>query len=269
LEGQLDSEREVACDEITVALTGSAKAYAACLATVAALLSGPVPTLPALAAVSSSGLSRRIVRIFGAYPVGCAQSGRALAIGAGVAISAFTLVIGSVPVVRSVDSALGVPSVVRPAAMPPTATYELATPAATVGVSLSSMAPQRRAMSAGESARVARRHPGAVVSADSPTVEPPVVVEAAATLPSIEPALHVLASRSVEMPPLEVPAASRIEVPYAAIGTDTGSGADTEARAPWGAVVDAGVAIGRGSRNAGVETAGFFTRFSKQVAGSF
>ena len=38
---------------------------------------------------------------------------------------------------------------------------------------------------------------------------------------------------------------------------------------PWGAAADAGVAVGRGSQNAGVATASFFSRFGKKIAGSF
>jgi hypothetical protein len=38
---------------------------------------------------------------------------------------------------------------------------------------------------------------------------------------------------------------------------------------PWSMAADGGVAIGRASRNAGVATAGFFSRFGKKVAASF
>ena len=37
----------------------------------------------------------------------------------------------------------------------------------------------------------------------------------------------------------------------------------------WGAAADGGPAIGRGSQKAAVATAGFFTRVSKKIAGSF
>ena len=45
--------------------------------------------------------------------------------------------------------------------------------------------------------------------------------------------------------------------------------ADDSGRAIWGAAADAGKAIGRGSEAAAVETAAFFTRFGRSVAGSF
>ena len=40
-------------------------------------------------------------------------------------------------------------------------------------------------------------------------------------------------------------------------------------RAPWTVAADGGVAIGRKSKDAGVATAGLFTRFARRVAGSF
>jgi hypothetical protein len=44
---------------------------------------------------------------------------------------------------------------------------------------------------------------------------------------------------------------------------------DAGAVPPWTAAANAGRAVGQGSKNAGVATAGFFTRVSKRIAGSF
>jgi hypothetical protein len=40
-------------------------------------------------------------------------------------------------------------------------------------------------------------------------------------------------------------------------------------RSPWSAAADGGVTLGRKSKDAGVATAGFFTRVARRVAGSF
>ena len=40
-------------------------------------------------------------------------------------------------------------------------------------------------------------------------------------------------------------------------------------QSPWSAAAAGGAAIGRKSKDAGVATAGFFTRFARRVAGSF
>jgi hypothetical protein len=39
--------------------------------------------------------------------------------------------------------------------------------------------------------------------------------------------------------------------------------------APWTAAAGGGAAIGRKSKDAGIATAGFFSRFARRVAGSF
>jgi hypothetical protein len=44
---------------------------------------------------------------------------------------------------------------------------------------------------------------------------------------------------------------------------------DEAARAPWAAAAAAGVGMGQASRNAGVATAGFVSRFGKKIARSF
>jgi hypothetical protein len=42
-----------------------------------------------------------------------------------------------------------------------------------------------------------------------------------------------------------------------------------DAAAPWDAVADAGVALGRGSERAGVATAAFLNRFGRAIARGF
>jgi hypothetical protein len=42
-----------------------------------------------------------------------------------------------------------------------------------------------------------------------------------------------------------------------------------DAQTPWGAAADAGTAVGRSSRKAGVATGSFFSRLGKKIAGSF
>ena len=63
MDRQLEAERESACDEMVVRVTGSPKAYAACLARLAEINSTPGPSLPVPAAISSSHVRTRIVRV--------------------------------------------------------------------------------------------------------------------------------------------------------------------------------------------------------------
>jgi beta-lactamase regulating signal transducer with metallopeptidase domain len=270
-EQQLDLEREAACDEMAVAITGSAKAYAACLTTLAALRLRPVRPLAGLAAVSPSGLRDRIVRILAARPVGDTQSARAVTVGAGVAFFALTVVVGNTPAVRSAVGSLGLPNVARPPGAPAIATSALPKSVPIVQESFSSLAPPHRARAADEGMKIAsggNQHPAVIAVAASWIVEPPVMVEVTAPSPAIELSPGSLTSSSDEAPPSEAPAGLLIEAHSVVLAGDTQPGVARE-RAPWAAAVDAGLAVGRGSRNAGVAAAGFFTRFSKNIADSF
>jgi len=70
-------------------------------------------------------------------------------------------------------------------------------------------------------------------------------------------ALVPVAAPMPSLPAIDKPAllSSRVQV------SDSGS-------SPWAAIADGGVSVGRGSRQAGVATARFFTRFGKKIAGS-
>ena len=60
---RLQAEREAACDETAVRMTGSSKGYAACLLKLASLRLAQRQTAPALGVLSSATLSARIQRI--------------------------------------------------------------------------------------------------------------------------------------------------------------------------------------------------------------
>ena len=62
---RLRAEREAACDETAVHMTGSSKGYAACLLKLASLRLANRQTAPALGVLSSATLSARIQRIVG------------------------------------------------------------------------------------------------------------------------------------------------------------------------------------------------------------
>jgi bla regulator protein blaR1 len=68
LDRRLNIEREIACDEVTVAITGSPKSYAACLMTLANL-KGSAPAMNAAPAVfTMSGLRARVTKILSPHP---------------------------------------------------------------------------------------------------------------------------------------------------------------------------------------------------------
>ena len=260
LERQLELEREVACDELAVRVTGSAKAYASCLATLAALPPAPIRPLPALA-VSSSRLRRRLVRIL-AGPGAGVRPWRAVATGCGVGLLAVALMVSNMTVVTS--------AVAVTSASVSTAVHLVSDAAHVANPDLTRPAPavaprkDARARGTGESRKTlsavnAANEVSGGVNNTRAIGEP--VMESIAVLP---------------LPWSDRPLDATIATPVAALvpepavnEVDDGPGAAEKPATPWSLATGGGVAIGRASRTAGVRTAGLFSRFGKKIARSF
>jgi beta-lactamase regulating signal transducer with metallopeptidase domain len=265
LERQLEFEREMACDEVAVAVTGSTKAYAACLATLAALPQAPIRSLPVLAVVSPSGLRRRFVRILALPSVGAARPSRAATIGAVVTLAAVALLGANVRAVASAPVWTPLPLAARPSVVDVSAigvstASGSVVRAASRGSQISSPPPRsnRRARSAERERDVLPGGPAVRTIEQPPTMKMPFAP------------LH--ATEWTASAPLSTPLATPTQPPPAldsAPLTDTPRQADEKAPAPWAVAANVGVAIGRTSQNAGVATAGFFTRLGKKIAHSF
>jgi beta-lactamase regulating signal transducer with metallopeptidase domain len=244
---RLEAERESACDEMTVRLTGSAKAYAGCLVRLAEICSVPSPALPVPAAVSCGVRSRivRVLTISGQDPERRLRTKVATA-AAGVVLVAFQA--GSsalvLPAVEAASLVQGLPDVVsRPPSIVRTA--ENIPP------------PARRPDRPREVRRVAPE--SSAIVADSAAAEPVRIAQdrPEPAPPRIE-ALPLNATLALDsIPQLALAAAPAAPPPGSKPAT------------PWSAAKDAGIAIGRGSEKAAVSTAGFFNRFGKKIAGSF
>jgi hypothetical protein len=268
LDRQLHLEREVACDDIAVGVTGSAKEYATCLTSLASLPITAVRRLPVVAAASRSGLRQRIVRILATRRT-ATQSWWATAVMGALSVGVVAVGVGNLRVVRT---SLSMPSVSD--AITVHATGAIATPdpiaiqASPDGLRAAPATPTRV-----RTAAAARS--GLEQGSDRPTtglsVEP---VPQPETSTATEAALR-LASQSfaavmlppvITVAPLAPPSAAATMTPTAA---DSSATDGDVARAPWSAAADAGKAVGRGSENAAVATGRFFTRFGKTVASSF
>jgi hypothetical protein len=251
LERQLHVEREVACDEMAVAATGCAKTYAACLTAVAAVPGGRAG-VPALAAVSSSGLRERVVRIVAAGPAKPPRAPRLTLMAGAALVAAVALLVGRVPIVSAVAPAVAraVSAMDRVPAEPPA---PAAPPVTTV---VEPTAPVRRAP--------------APRPAASDTAQPDRQNDRGGAAPAVD-----TASASAPLPAAGGAAAAAFELPgsIAAATRVSASGPLQSAEPPqapaWNKAVDAGKAIGARSEQAAAATAGFFTRIGKQVAGSF
>jgi beta-lactamase regulating signal transducer with metallopeptidase domain len=266
LEGQLELEREVACDEVVLAIAGSPREYAECLATLATLPTGRLRSLHALAAVSRSGLRRRLVRIL-AHRSFSSRPWRAIAACSSVILATFALVVGSLPIVES-----AAPPSDQNVAAPQLLAHVVARQTSTTADPAARSLPSQLARSEG-------RRPGddRVKRASRDASTQGEFVVPAIAMP--DPAVAAMPAQALPLPPEHptvVPEEGREEVhAVPAIESDqtlpaaAAPATDASGPTPWTAAADAGVAIGRNSRDAGVAAAGFFTRFGRRLAGSF
>jgi len=263
LERRLDFEREVACDEVAVDVTGSAKGYAACLVTLAAMVRAPIRSLPGLAAVSPSQLRGRLERILLARWITLGRA-RVTAICGAAGLAALALAVSQMRAVSPISGS-------TPASIVTDAQRE---PSAAAGVSAPlhqaeptpprSSSPARRAYASATVQHVPReqdrsREGGLPASEQSPgPAGPSEMPLPLAGLPSTQ----IAAPLAPSIPDAQL-------MSDAAAPTRDAPPAPDKARTPWAAAADAGVAIGRTSQSAGAATAGFFSRFGKKIARSF
>jgi beta-lactamase regulating signal transducer with metallopeptidase domain len=267
LDRQLRVEREAACDEIAVVITGRAKAYAECLAKLASLPSRPVRPLPDVAAVSSaSALRRRIVRILAQRHIVSPRSSRLASTGVGCSLCALALIVASIPAIEAAASldidraASFLDYVVTPERAQASGLAARPIPAASAQSNRVLQASRSTRIESGGAGPVGRSGStgGVLASAPWTSFDPaPVPVEAPAPSRDLIPA-------SLSLPTLRSSASPEAAHGYVAVSVPA-----EEDRSPWRAIADGGVAVGRGSQKAAEATAGFFSRFGKNVAGAF
>jgi beta-lactamase regulating signal transducer with metallopeptidase domain len=256
IDRRLYLEREIACDEVTVAMTGSPKSYAECLLKLSTLSGTPRPMQTAPAVFTPSGLRARIVRIVSPRafiaPLWSATLATLTIIGlclASVAVAGLTLV-EATAFVQPLSARTFTPDLSsnsQGSGAPPVAGHP-------------------------KTHRPPRRVPARVSSPPGPKQEQPSPVPLDASEPTApattrEPDV-VDATRPTAGDP--VPAATVTPEPPGAPRPDQAPQVTAApSRSPWTAAAAGGVAIGRKSKDAGVATAGVFTRFARRVAGSF
>ncbi len=270
LQQQVEFEREAACDEIAVGVTGSAKGYATCLARLATLPEERLRSVAALAAASPSRLRGRILRILASPCAAAARPWRAITLAAGGGLLACTVVIGNLQLVAStVTSAVasqtaGYP--LRPASIVRDLAVASRSAARTEPAS-SSMASRRRASRGTQ--RPAAPEPSPRVDATAAVGQPLTSVVAVTPLPAARSPLDASGSLPTAIDPTELPVKGATETPAPAYADSPELRATDQPRAPWTRAADVGIDIGRGSQAAGIATAGFFRRFGKRLAGAF
>jgi D-alanyl-D-alanine endopeptidase (penicillin-binding protein 7) len=255
LDRRLHREREIGCDEATVAITGSPKSYAACLMKLASL--GParesLRVVPAV--LATSGLRARIVSILSPrWPIAPAAS-RAIAGAAAVMVCVIAVVLSGLTIVEV--TAFKVPRAPRTPTrsayrVEPLAVSAVAPPAVPIERSprqVTQLAEPHRAVSADQ-------RPAASNPPEDRKGSPAAIAAAnVGGLPSLESGAASLLGTPVPRVPPSVDSPARPQA------------TDEQRHSPWTAAAAGGVAIGRKSKDAGVATAGFFTRFARHVAG--
>jgi beta-lactamase regulating signal transducer with metallopeptidase domain len=255
LDRQLHLEREVACDEAVVAITGSAKSYASCLTKVASLPAA-VRSLPAVGALSSSGLRPRIERILRLGRSAPSPSRWLHACAAGLVLCVMAIAVSAT---RLVETTLLADDLIQDSS-PSTPVAAVQTEVNTASTPRDSSRPRpevgrRTVPPAGrkQPTPVSNKGTDRLASSDSGKNLAPFV-----------------ASRSID-----ALTTSGTSAPAVAVnGLDVSSSGALPASgvspvSPWATAADAGVVIGRKSQGAAVATAGFFTRFGRSIAGSF
>ena len=257
IDRRLHIEREVACDELTVAITGSPKSYAACLLKLADLRGSARGMLAAPAVFTAPGLRARVTKIVAPHRWFAPAWSRTLAAAIVAALCLMAAGVGRLTLVEAAALARPFEAVAtpinrpEPAGIAPVSAKPASTPAESGRTRRQAAAPapadQRPARSAQPSNPQAEPTPATLPAAAVNPVDTTIPVSrGAAELPGI-PMTDALSRRP------ETPSASDAAEPAA----------------PWDVAADAGKTVGRKSRDAGVATAGFFSRFGRRVAGAF
>ena len=255
LDRRLALEQELACDEMVVAVSGGAKSYASCLVKLASCRPTQRDVLLAAGALSSAGIARRIARLVTRRDFASSTwSRRAAAVAASLLM---VLALGIAPV-RIVEASVAatVVRVLQPVAHVAPARSAPATEPQPVRA--------RREERQGSPPPAAVQHtiadpaPVAMLWDDAVSAVQAHAAKEPAAVPAPESEPEPVSVATAPLLPLSTPpaVASKLHV-------------DDSARSAWSQAADAGAAIGRGSRKAGVATAGAFTRFAKKIAGSF
>jgi beta-lactamase regulating signal transducer with metallopeptidase domain len=246
---RLQVEREMACDEMSVAVAGSPKRYAECLMKLASLRADPRTLHAAPAALRSTGLRARITRIVSQHPSIAPLPARALA---AAIVTGLCLVSAGVGGLKLVEAAVLALPLVSPPGSSATAagTAPMAIPSVPAAIAEEPPRPADRAASTPRRQTDTPQpeetsHPAAAGEGGD-AGDSSASVEAIGELPGL-PALEILPQGASDRPDATV----------------QGS------RTPWTAAADGGVAIGRKAKDAGVATAGFFSRFARRVGGAF
>ena len=255
IDHRLHVEREIACDEIAVGVTGSPKSYARCLVKLAGLKGTPAAMRTAPAVFTQSSLRARILKIVSPRSSIAPAWSRSIAAAIVAALCLVSVGVGGLNVVEA--TALPMPPLPSPVlitTLDPVAPVVLPTHSLDV-----------------RSDRSPRPTMARVRSAQRPTVEQPARSSTPRSEPDGPPTTD--AGNVVGVTPaveVDTGSAGEAQIPAAtALPLQGADGGTKQPQSPWSAAAAGGTTLGRKSKDAGLATAGFFSRFGRRVAGSF
>ena len=269
IERRMVIEREIACDETAVRLTGCPKRYAACLTAIASLPAASMKPIEAVGVLSTPALSRRVARILSRRRLASPALSAGAAAIAVLMLGAFSITaaghrvahaLGSEPIVEASSAPVADGQVVAgdvAAARRAVFARQPGTGTSATGITLSGPRSSPQAQASQENAprlRTAADVPPVDAGATPETHREPAATSGELTPPRLVP----LAAAAAALPVIDKPALAEPLLTPEAPRTS-----------PWSAVADAGVSVGHGSKQAGVATGRFFSRLGKKIAGSF
>ncbi len=267
---QLHLERETACDDWAVQATGSARGLAVCLTKLAALPARPSHSLLVPAALVSSELTARVVRLLDRRRNTSTMRTFGPPMLVVPVLAALALTVASVELVVTSS---GIPDARAGATSAPTSVVSSAvvTPSlqsprelATGRSALSQPVPPRLRASAQAAPKdAAQGRPSRLQAAAASAILPRHQGDQRAT------DIAARATGEGQVRPEELPGTPvSSEIVFAPTDAVVAAGSSKNAT-PWATAAQAGVTVGSHSQKAAVATAGFFTRVSKSISGVF
>jgi beta-lactamase regulating signal transducer with metallopeptidase domain len=272
IDRRLHVEREIACDEMTIDVTGSAKSYAACLVKLAGFRNGRVRAALAPAVLTTSGLRARVTRIVSRHTFIAPLWSRGIATAIVSVLCLVSIAVGGLTLVEA--SVLALPFESRRAiATPLEDGAAVAMPAVSVP---SQVAPAPSPRQAAASTSLERHPTAEQLPSVTPAAAEPEEQLASGTESAVD-ATTLPSTVDGDANTEAVPAPSPV---VTAVPTQPPQAAADDSPSVWSVAADGGTAvarksadggtaIGRKSKEAGVATAGFFSRVARRVAGSF
>jgi beta-lactamase regulating signal transducer with metallopeptidase domain len=262
LDRRLHVEREVACDEITIAITASPKSYAECLLKLADLKRPGRAMAAAPAVLTTFTLRARITKIVSPQRWMPPVWSHAIAATTISTLCLMSVALGELKLVEATVFALPFEATstrIATSALDAIAPIAMPRPSQTAE---KKRRPRRRTPAA-----LATQRPDAKEPSSTPTPAPQ-SESAAPSTPATDNAAQPATSHVTESDhraaTSEAPTvvAAPKQQPHAAAP-------EQPSTSRWSAAADGGTAMGRKSKQAGVATAAFFKRVARGVAGSF